>query len=335
LCANGFEVLIDIEKGGEIMKTDKMQTGASRTNEQSGSLEGAARKNVKALIVFFSGTGNTQFIAEYIRDHVLDICPFPNYMITLAAMEWASPAIIDTYDLVCLGYPVYEGRAPKNVRDFIERLPVIHDKGVFVFNTKGLAQGRANRSIMLRLVGKGFRSLGCASLVLPASDAISMFLKKDSRKFREYLHQDFSRIDDVDKLVAQISAAIRILQENRDMHDIPCQSAVTILGFFITGLFRLLYLAFGRSMAKRLHTTEACTRCGLCAEQCPIGNITKDEQGISFGDRCILCLRCVNNCPQEAVQVGNLSIGKARWHGPGGGYKPLRYKTPKTFAPQK
>jgi ferredoxin len=285
------------------------------------------------LILFFSGTGNTQFIAEYLRDHVLAAGFCPNCTITLAALEWASADIVETYDLVCLGFPVYEGGPPANVRDFIERLPVVRGKGAFVFNTKGMVQGRANRAVVRGLARKGFRPLGCASLVLPASDGISMLLRKDSRTFRGYLERDFSRVRGADELAARICAALRLLRQNRNVDELPRRTAWTVFGFLSTGVLRLLYRAFGASRARQLRVTYACTRCGQCVTQCPTRNIAMGKTGISFGDRCVLCLRCVNNCPEEAVQVGNSTVGKARWHGPGGGYEPLRYKVPRRYGP--
>jgi ferredoxin len=285
------------------------------------------------LILFFSGTGNTQFIAEYLRDHLLAARSISNLTVTLAALEWASVDIVEQHDILCLGFPVYEGRAPGNVRDFIDRLPAARGKGTFVYNTKGAVQGRANRAVVRKLVAKGFRPLGCASLVLPASDGISMLLRKDSKTFLGYLNRDFSRVDGADRLVQRIVVAIRMLQQNLDIDELPRATARTVFGFLTTGVLRLLYLAFGASRARQLRATEACTRCGLCVKQCPTRNIAMEKTGIWFGDRCVLCLRCVNNCPEEAVQVGTYTVGKARWHGPGGGYDPLRYEVPRSYGP--
>jgi ferredoxin len=292
------------------------------------------QEKLSVLILFFSGTGNTQFVAEYLRDHVLDAGCVPNCTITLAALEWASPGVIENHDILCLGFPVYEGRAPRNVRDFIERLPVVHGKGAFVFNTKGAVQGSANRSVVRRLAAHGFRPLGCASLMLPASDGISMMLRKDSRTFNKYLERDFSHLRGADRLVRRIRDSLEMLRQKRDVNEIPRRSAWTVFGFASTGVLRLLYLALGVSRARQLRATDACTRCGLCVKQCPTRNITMEKTGMSFADRCVLCLRCVNNCPEEAVQVGSYTLEKARWHGPGGGYEPLRYKTPRTSAPR-
>ena len=35
-------------------------------------------------------------------------------------------------------------------------------------------------------------------------------------------------------------------------------------------------------------------------------------------------MRCIHQCPQEAVQIGRGTVGKFRWRGSGGDFKPLR-----------
>ena len=45
-----------------------------------------------------------------------------------------------------------------------------------------------------------------------------------------------------------------------------------------------------------------------------------------FADHCALCLRCLHACPQEAIQIGRLTVGKFRWRGPKGDFRPLRMR---------
>ena len=44
---------------------------------------------------------------------------------------------------------------------------------------------------------------------------------------------------------------------------------------------------------------ENCARCGICAEQCPVGAIPMDAPGKIRNDLCINCMRCVDVCPQH------------------------------------
>ena len=42
---------------------------------------------------------------------------------------------------------------------------------------------------------------------------------------------------------------------------------------------------------------ENCIKCGVCAEQCPVGAIPLDNPSKTLGDMCINCMRCVQVCP--------------------------------------
>ena len=46
-------------------------------------------------------------------------------------------------------------------------------------------------------------------------------------------------------------------------------------------------------------TSDACTRCSLCAEQCPLGSIDPEDETRMTG-KCMKCNRCVRHCPAGA-----------------------------------
>jgi len=45
---------------------------------------------------------------------------------------------------------------------------------------------------------------------------------------------------------------------------------------------------------------DACTECGTCATECPVGAIDLNPQPV-FGDTCFDCFTCIRTCPESAI----------------------------------
>ena len=80
---------------------------------------------------------------------------------------------------------------------------------------------------------------------------------------------------------------------------------------------RLIYPLFRRfAMSDKAFAanTEVCTRCGLCARECPANNITLDGGSLPrWHGKCTMCLSCIHRCPVRAIEYGKATRSKGRY----------------------
>lgn len=64
-----------------------------------------------------------------------------------------------------------------------------------------------------------------------------------------------------------------------------------------------MFALLGSKPLLRRRVSSACTECGRCARQCPMGAIPGDPHATRHGE-CIVCQGCVQVCPEGAVSFG-------------------------------
>ncbi len=57
-----------------------------------------------------------------------------------------------------------------------------------------------------------------------------------------------------------------------------------------------------RLFGVELYADKKCTSCGICWNRCPENNIKEKNGRPKFGWNCMLCLRCVYECPEESIK---------------------------------
>jgi hypothetical protein len=78
----------------------------------------------KAVVVYWSRTGNTERVARCVRDGLADA----GVDVSLLRTDEADGVDYFDYDLVCIGFPSYEWHTPKPVTDYLKKNLNVHRK---------------------------------------------------------------------------------------------------------------------------------------------------------------------------------------------------------------
>lgn len=274
---------------------------------------------MKILILYFSGTGNTEFVAQYIKEHL----DSNEDEIDLFPLERFKKENILKYDILVFGFPVYACDLPLFIQEYLKDLSATKTKTAFLFCTKGFASGAAIKNTIENFNNIGYAVMGHADINMPGSDGLA-FLKKDSSAVQKMINKDFSKIEEADKLINRIKQVISSLVEHKETTQFCEHTKSNAFKSFLSWTLKKAFQAFETGLKKKFWANENCVKCLKCQKICPSKNITVSEK-VNFGNNCYLCMRCVHQCPTEAIQVGKKTVGKFRWKGPKGTFNPIKY----------
>lgn len=242
-------------------------------------------------IFYFSGTGNTELIAEMIKEQFIQNSFKVDMLRIEDVLKQNLKIDLHSYDLIGIGSQVLGFTSPNIVMKFAKTLPKGNEK-VFIFRTAG----------------------GVAPQNYNASKSIKRVLgKKGYDVFYERLFSVNSnwvrRFDDaiVTKLFESDKRKVAIMCEEI----IKGQTRFLKAGFkdgLIMGMIAKIAPVFFKIASKDLVVSNSCTHCGLCIKNCPSQNIIEKNGKIKFKMSCNTCMRCVYSCPQKAISYKNFKF---------------------------
>ena len=156
---------------------------------------------MKSIIIYFSGTGNTHFIAEKIKELRCE-----KEEITLLPFEQYDSKLLESVDRVYIGFPVYGLSVPHLLEaKFFEKL---EGKQVYIFATMAYSAGVSlNRAVELAKSHDAI-VIGARTVVMPGSDGMG-FMKVDSPQVAKMCDKDFDALPEV----ALIEQDLRAIDE--------------------------------------------------------------------------------------------------------------------------
>lgn len=248
----------------------------------------------KLSIFFFSGSGNTEHVANLFHSELSK--NFDVRLINIDNVMRKDEKFADDFDKAGLIYPVHALNAPKNVIKFLKKnLPKGKNRSFFIVKSPGdpFFNGGATHELRKILSKKRYEVMQEETIVMPAN----VFAGYRDEFIKKILVTAQKRVVDLSK---------KIVANRVSLHKNPLWLR------FSTWFFSRLESFGSPIFGKDLKINDNCNSCGLCKKICPMSNIKLIDGKPNFGWKCIICMRCIYKCPQDAISPGIFGFFKVK-----------------------
>ena len=246
-------------------------------------------KSVK--LVYFSPTGTGEAVARGIASGLgsVDIEPID---ITRPDVR-AVPLSVGDDELLIIAVPVYMGRVPALLGDWLKAMQLDHTPAVCVVVYGNRAYEDALLELKDMVTQRGGIPVAGAAYIGEHS-----FANADAPVA-------LGRPDAVDlghakTLGEKVREKLRSIPSTTDIPDLAVPGEHPYGGR--TELWNVDFIEVGAH----------CVQCGLCAEVCPVGAIDPDNSAAIDQVKCITCCACIKQCPQSARTMKPGPVMEAR-----------------------
>jgi ferredoxin len=244
------------------------------------------------MILYFSGTGNSEYTARRIGKEIDD--EVINLFDKIRTIDYSDMKSERPWVIVV---PTYAWRIPHIVSDWLEKTNFSGNKGIYFVMTCGGSIGNAGKYLETLCTEKNMNYCGCAEIVMP-ENYIALFSTPTEDQALQIIERAESVIDNT---ALHIKNGDKLPKRDISFGD-KMNSGI------INALFYPVFVN-----AKKFYATENCVSCGKCVNVCPLKNIRIENGKPKWGDHCTHCMACICKCPKEAIEYGKHSKGLPRY----------------------
>lgn len=243
------------------------------------------------MIVYFSGTGNSRYVAEMLADLTCDTAVDAGRMIKNG--EKAELCSDKPYVFVS---PVYVSAPPMLFLDFIRNASLSGSKKAYFVMTCASGMGAAPVYCGELCSEKGLVYMGTKQVAMPQNYLI-LFKMNTPERAREIIAEAEPDI----KLIADRISGASPFNEPEPKGWEKWSTELVLAPYYKWFMG-----------AKDFYVTGACIGCGKCASSCVLNNIRLVNGRPVWGESCTHCMACINLCPKTAIEYGSKTPGKQR-----------------------
>ena len=244
------------------------------------------------MIFYFSGTGNSRYVAEQIADATKDKLIY----ITKEEMNKNTSYMLNDGEKLGFVFPIYWWGMPELVEEFILRMELKVKDNCYVYgvSTFGLESHNGLKDLEKILMKKG--------IILQASFEVKMV-------DNYVVAYDVAGKEKQDAICKKAEIKIEEI-----VHEIMYKKQTKVTDLIGTTIKPIVHSFYKNTdHRKNFYATENCIGCGLCEKECPCQAITLENGKPVWKENCSFCLKCIHSCPVRALQHGKGTITRSRY----------------------
>lgn len=244
------------------------------------------------MILFFTGTGNSEYVAKRIGNAIGDeVRPT---MMRIRNMDFSGIHSEKPW-IICS--PTYGWQLPHILRDYLSQAVLTGNRKIYFVMTCGGEIGNAAKYTEQLAEKMKMEYKGTAQIIMP-ENYIVMYNAPQEPEARRIVS---TAQPSIDKTINVIRAG-GVLQPPK----------AGFVGRVKSGLVNPVYYPVCLH-SKKFYAKDSCIGCGLCEKLCPMGSISMKDGRPVWNGKCTHCMACICHCPKEAIEYGKASEGKPRY----------------------
>ena len=250
------------------------------------------------MILWYSGCGNSRFIAGQLSEKLSD----SNLVFIPEAARNNMTLEFGPDDILGIVFPVYSWSVPRLVSDFLRKTKIIGKPSyIFAACTCGDETGLTIRHLKKDLSKQGLVLNAFFSFQMPETYINLPGFKLDTPENAERkIESARTQLDETVQLIRQ--------RANGNFDRLKGGSS-----FLKSNILKPLF--YGLLITDRkFRVSDQCIGCGICAKNCPLQNITMQNDRPEWNGHCTNCMSCYHRCPKNARNFGKATIGKGQYY---------------------